>query len=74
MNRRKKSQAPEILLTHLIEGISIALDLKGKRMFLTDLCGSIYSARRDGSDKKTLLCWQGNLIGIVYAELRSRPA
>jgi hypothetical protein len=65
----KKRQAPEILLTHLMEGIGIALDLKGERMFLTDLGGSVYSANINGSDKKTLLYSQGNLTGVAYVEL-----
>jgi hypothetical protein len=65
----KKPQAPKILLTHLMEGIGIALDLKGERMFLTDLAGSVYSAQLNGSDKKELLYDQGNLTGIAYAEL-----
>jgi hypothetical protein len=64
----KKSQVPEILLTHLQEGIGISLDLKGERMFVTDLGGSVYSAKLNGSDKKTLLYAQGNLTGIAYAE------
>jgi hypothetical protein len=64
-----KRPAPEILLTHLEEGIGIALDFKGDRMFLTDLAGSIYSARLDGSEKKPLLVAQGNLTGIAYAEI-----
>jgi Low-density lipoprotein receptor repeat class B len=70
----KKRQAPEILLTHLMEGIGIALDLKGERMFLTDLAGSVYSAKLNGSDKETLLYAQGNLTGITYAELPSKLA
>jgi Low-density lipoprotein receptor repeat class B len=70
----KKRQAPEILLTHLMEGIGIALDLKGEQMFLTDLAGSVYSAKLDGSDKKELLYDQGNLTGIAYAELPSKLA
>jgi hypothetical protein len=61
--------APEILVTHLMEGIGIALDLKGDRMFVTDLAGSVYSARLDGSDKRPILFAQGNLTGIAYAEL-----
>jgi hypothetical protein len=65
----KKPQAPKILLTHLMEGIGIALDLKRERMFLTDLAGSVYSAKLNGSDKKELLYDQGNLTGIAYAEL-----
>src|SRR5215468_1889115 len=63
----KKRPAPEILLTHLMEGIGIALDLKGNRMFVTDLAGSVYSARLDGSEEKALLAAQGNLTGIAYA-------
>ena len=64
-----KRPAPDILLTHLIEGIGIALDFKGDRMFLTDLAGSIYSAKLDGTEKKPLLVAQGNLTGIAYAEI-----
>ena len=52
-----------------MEGIGIALDLKGGRMFLTDLAGSVYSAKLDGSEKKPLLAAQGNLTGIAYAEI-----
>jgi hypothetical protein len=69
MEMKKKRQAPEILLPHLKEGIGIALDLKGERMFLTDLGSSVYSAKLNGSDKKTLLYLQGNLTGIAYTEL-----
>lgn len=66
-----KRQAPEIILRHLMEGIGIALDLKGEKMFLTDLTGSLYSANLDGSDKKTLLELEGNLTGVAFAELPS---
>ena len=61
--------APEIVFKHLLEGIGLALDLKGGRMFITDLAGSVYRANLDGSDKKTLFVAQGNLSGIAYAEL-----
>jgi Low-density lipoprotein receptor repeat class B len=71
---KKKMQAPVILLTHLMEGIGIALDLKEERMFLTDLAGSVYSAKLNGSDKKVLLYDQGNLTGIAYTELPSTLA
>ena len=63
------TKEPEIIFDHLMEGIGIALDLKGGRMFLTDLGGSVYSANLDGSNKKTLLATEGNLTGIVYAEV-----
>ena len=63
-----KRPAPEILTTHLMEGIGIALDLKGDRMFVTDLAGSVYTARLNGSEKKPVLAAQGNLTGIAYFE------
>jgi DNA-binding beta-propeller fold protein YncE len=59
----------EIVLNHLMEGIGIALDVPGNRMFVTDFAGSIYSANLDGSDKRPFLYAQGNLTGIVYAEI-----
>ena len=65
----KTKQDPEILVTHLMEGIGIALDLPGDRMFLTDLGGSVYSVKLDGSEERTLLAAQGNLTGIAYAEI-----
>jgi DNA-binding beta-propeller fold protein YncE len=64
-----KRQAPEIVFTHLEEGIGMALDLKAGRMFITDLAGSVYTARLDGSEKRTLLAAQGNLTGIAYVEI-----
>ena len=64
-----KPQVPEIVVTHLMEGIGIALDLAGDRMFVTDFAGSLYSARLDGSEERTLLFAQGNLTGIAYAEI-----
>jgi DNA-binding beta-propeller fold protein YncE len=60
---------PEIVFTHLMEAIGLALDTKGGRMFITDLAGSVYSANLDGSNSKVLLIAQGNLAGIAYAEL-----
>ena len=66
---RKARPAPEILFTHLMEGIGIALDLKGGRMFMTDLAGSVYSAALDGSKPTVLAMGQGNLTGIAYAEI-----
>ena len=60
---------PEILLSHLMGRIGVALDLQGGRMFVTDFAGSVYSANLDGSNKKTLLFAEGNLTGIAYAEI-----
>jgi hypothetical protein len=64
-----KPGAPEIALTHLMEAIGLALDVAGNRMFVTDLGGSIYSARLDGSDRRMFLYAQGNLAGIAYADI-----
>jgi DNA-binding beta-propeller fold protein YncE len=59
---------PEIIFNHLMEGIGLSLDLANKRMFLTDLGGSVYSANLDGSNAKNLLFAQGNLSCIAYVE------
>jgi hypothetical protein len=34
---------------------------------------AVYGANLDGSDQKTLLFAQGNLTGIAYAEIQTRP-
>jgi hypothetical protein len=65
---------PEILTTHLMEGIGIALDPPGRRMFVTDLAGSVYLSDIDGSRRREILYAQGNLTGIAYAELRASGA
>ena len=65
----KGRPAPEIVLTHLMEGIGIALDLTGDRMFITDFGGNVLTAKLDGSDEKALLVAQGNLTGIAYSEI-----
>jgi hypothetical protein len=68
----KKRKEPEIVFNHLMEGIGLSLDLKNKRMFLTNLAGSVYSANLDGSNKKNIVVAEGNLSGIAYAELPAR--
>ena len=69
MDAKPGEATPEILVTHLMEGIGIALDFKGNRMFFTDLAGDLYSAKLDGSEEKLLLGAQGNLTGIAYVEI-----
>lgn len=68
-----KRPTPEIVFDHLMEGIGLALDPKGGRMFITDFGGTIYSANLDGSQRKTLQFALGNLTGIAYAELSADP-
>jgi hypothetical protein len=57
----------QVVLDHLMEGVGIALDVRGDRMFVTDLAGSIYSAHLNGSEKRPIAMAQGNLSGIAYA-------
>jgi len=64
-----KPETPQILITHLMEGIGIALDVPGDRMFVTDFAGSLYSAKLDGTGERNFLYAQGNLTGIAYAEI-----
>ena len=61
--------APEIVFRNLMEGIGIALDHEGDRMFMTDLAGTVYSASLDGSKPAVVLFAQGNLTGIAYANI-----
>lgn len=64
-----KRGEPQIVFDHLMEGIGLALDPKGHRMFVTDLGGSIYSANLDGTNRRTLQIALGNLSGIAYVEM-----
>jgi hypothetical protein len=69
MDATGKRPDPEIVFDHLMESIGLTLDVKNNRIFLTDFGGSVYSAKLDGSNKKTLLVAEGNLTGIAYVEL-----
>ena len=64
-------EPPEILFTHLEEGIGIALDRRGGRLFVTDMAGTVHTAATDGSGARPIMAAQGNLTGIAYAELAS---
>jgi Low-density lipoprotein receptor repeat class B len=66
MDAAPRSVEPEVVFTHLMEGIGLALDIPGDRMFMTDLGGSLYTASLDGATHKTLLAVQGNLTGVAY--------
>ena len=65
----KPGDGPEVVVTHLMETIGIALDVPGDRMFLSDFGGSIYSARLNGLEERNFLYAQGNLTGIAYAAI-----
>ena len=57
----------QILIRDLKEAIGIALDVRGARLYATDLGGTVYSAQLDGSDPKVVLSGQGSLTGIAVA-------
>jgi len=61
----------DIMLGNLMEGIGIALDVPGDRMFVTDLAGSVYSAKLNGSQKRVLGLRTGESSGVAYAEITS---
>ncbi len=56
----------QVLMSELKEAIGIALDIPAGRMYVTDLGGTVYSARLDGSDRRTVLAGQGSLTGIAF--------
>jgi hypothetical protein len=58
-----------ILASNFDETIGIALDLPRGMMYITDLRGSLYSTRLDGSDRKLLGSGLGSLTGIAFAEI-----
>ena len=60
---------PQIVMTHLMEGIGIALDPANNRMFVTDLGGNIWTGGLDGTGNRPVRALQGNLTGIAYAEV-----
>ncbi len=59
----------EIVLSHTTEGIGLALDVRGNRMFVTDLAGSVYRVHLNGSEKRVIAMAQGNLSCVAYAEI-----
>jgi hypothetical protein len=54
------------LVSGLVEGIGIAVDTVGGKMYFTDLGGHVYSANLDGSGKRTIASGQGIVVGIDY--------
>jgi DNA-binding beta-propeller fold protein YncE len=58
-----------ILVGGFDEAIGLALDHARGQMYVTDLRGGLYSARLDGSDKRTIGSGLGSLTGLAFAEL-----
>jgi hypothetical protein len=69
VDAKPAQNVPQIVVSDLMEGIGLALDVPGNRMFVTDFAGSLYIANLDGAGKRMLLGAQGNLTGIAYAEI-----
>ncbi|SCB51951.1 hypothetical protein GA0061098_1016113 [Bradyrhizobium shewense] len=69
IDAKPAQDVPQIVVSDLMEGIGIALDVPGDRMFVTDFAGSLYTAKLDGTDKQMLLAAQGNLTGVAYVEI-----
>jgi len=69
IDAKPAQNVPQIVVSDLMEGIGIALDVPGNRMFVTDLAGSLYVAKLNGTDKRMLLGAQGNLTGVAYVEI-----
>jgi hypothetical protein len=59
---------PEILVTHLMEGIGIALDVSDNRMFITDFGGSVYSTDLNGKNVREIIHAKVNIGGVAYAD------
>jgi len=64
----------QILVRNLKEAIGIALDVPAGRLYATDLGGTVYSSRLDGSDQKIVLTGQGSLTGITVVHGSDAPA
>ena len=69
IDAKPAQNVPQIVVSDLMEVIGIALDVPGNRMFVTDLAGSLYAAKLDGTDKRMLLAAQGNLTGVAYVQM-----
>jgi len=63
---------PDVLASHLMEAIGLALDVAGGRLFVTDLGGSVYAVGLDGAHSQVLAYALGNLSGVAFAKFKSR--
>lgn len=54
------------LVTGLLEGIGIAIDTVGEKMYYTDLGGHVYAANLDGTGHHAIASRQGIVVGIDY--------
>ncbi|KAF7978247.1 hypothetical protein HWV62_1268 [Athelia sp. TMB] len=57
-----------IIAAKFHEAIGLSLDLPGRRAFVADLNGSVYTVDLDSGKKETLIEDAGTVTGIVYCE------
>lgn len=57
-----------IIASKFHEAIGLSLDLPGRRAFVADLNGSVYTVDLDSGKKETLIEDAGTVTGIVYCE------
>ncbi|QIX01750.1 hypothetical protein AMS68_007267 [Peltaster fructicola] len=69
-----KSGHYDIIARHLHEAIGIRIDNKHKHIYATDLGGSVYQYRMDGSHVREMFKDQGAYTGIAVAELSASRA
>jgi hypothetical protein len=55
----------EAISKYLMEGIGLALDVSGDRMFMSDLGSSLYTASLDGDVQDAA---RGNLTDVAYVD------
>lgn len=55
-----------IIADHFHEAIGLSLDLKKRRIFVSDLQSSLYQTDLDGKNKKALFADQGHLTGLAF--------
>lgn len=66
-SRKARGPSAETIISdHYHEAIGLSLDLKNKRIYISDLLGSIYQIDLDGKNKKILVSDQGNFSGIAF--------
>jgi DNA-binding beta-propeller fold protein YncE len=63
--RNHTSPKKEILVRKIHEAIGLALDLRHGKMYFSDLLGSLYSAKLDGSEQRILCPDEGDLTGVA---------
>lgn len=71
-NRKPAGPSTDLILAdHFHEAIGLTLDLKNKRIFVTDLGGSLYQIDMDGNNRKILVQDQGNFTGLAFVPASS---